>query len=50
MAALKKFFESQGGRTVTSRELIDFKNACSGEEYEAYIKSAQEQLARQEIL
>lgn len=40
MADLKRFFESDGGRPVTSRELIEFKNACTGPEYEAYVAEA----------
>ena len=46
MADLKRFFESNGGRAVSSRELVEFKNACSPDEYDAYVLAAKEENAK----
>lgn len=40
MADLKRFFESNGGRAVSSRELIEFKHSCTEAEYNAYVAAA----------
>jgi len=43
MADLKRFFESHGGRTVSSAELIAFKRACTDDEYNEYVAEAKRQ-------
>ena len=43
MADLKRFFESNGGRPCTSRELLEFKHACFPAEYDAYVAEAKRQ-------
>ena len=46
MASLKRFFEANGGRACSAAELVAFKRACTPEEYDAYVKAADIQLAK----
>lgn len=46
MASLKRYFESKGGRPCNASELVEFKRACTPEEYDAYVKAADAELAK----
>jgi hypothetical protein len=45
MADLKRFFERDSVRPCSSRELLEFKHACTPEEYDAYVAEAKKQNA-----
>lgn len=49
MADLKRFFEHGSNRPVTSAELIEFKRACTTEEYDAYVSAAKEELTKLKV-